>query len=73
MHTIGKDKVLQLAEDPDSDWLSAEKLEEMNLMIELRRGSAIGLQPEKSIGLGIGEEWAWQIPAYKQAVKLFAK
>ena len=73
LHTIGKDKVLQLAEDPDSDWLSAEKLEEMNLMIELRRGSAIGLQPEKSIELGIGEEWAWQIPAYKQAVKLFAK
>ncbi|MEM1722094.1 MAG: ATP-binding protein [Ignisphaera sp.] len=73
VHIIGRDKILQLAENPDFDWAIAEKLEELNLMIELRRSSAISQIPKKDLDLGIGEEWAWQIPAYRYAITRFAK
>ncbi len=69
IHVVGKEKILALAEDPDSDWEAAEKLEELNLMIELRRVLTVGQSPREDPELGIGRDWAWQIPAYREIVK----
>ena len=69
LHTLERGRLGMLAEDPDSDWEMAEKLEELGLMIELRRSSTISRVPEPSPELGIGRDWAWQLPIYRQLVK----
>jgi len=68
MHLVGREKLRSLAEDPDSDWVAAERLEEMGLMIELRRASAVGTVPDPCTELGVGRDWAWQLPAYRYVV-----
>ncbi|RLE57949.1 MAG: hypothetical protein DRJ40_01720 [Thermoprotei archaeon] len=60
-------------EDPDADPEVAEKLEDCGLMIELRRVMTISEVPERCPELGIGYEWAWQIPAYKYALSRVLK
>ena len=68
---IPKTSLLDVAKDPDSNWEIARKLEEYGLMIEVRRVLTIGEPPKRDVELGIGEEWAWQIPAYKWAIEHF--
>jgi len=73
IHYIDKNKLLSLVRDPDSDWETAEKLEELGLMIELRHTAVIGKAPNPNPELGIGREWAWQIPIYKEVARKFTK
>ncbi len=65
---LDQDRLRRLAEDPDSDWELAKVLEERGLMIELNRAHVLGIEPKPDPELGIGKEWAWQIPAYRNAI-----
>jgi len=67
-HLVGREALETLAQDPDAMWVAAARLEELGLMISLSRSSSIGWVPEKDPEMGIGEEWAWQLPAYRIAV-----
>jgi len=67
-HLVGREALEALAQDPDSMWVAAAKLEELGLMISLSRSSAIGWVPERNPEMGVGDEWAWQVPAYREAV-----
>ncbi|RLE57285.1 MAG: hypothetical protein DRJ40_02940 [Thermoprotei archaeon] len=58
-----------LVEDPDSNWRIATKLEERGLMMELNRALVIGEEPNPNPELGIGREWAWQLPIYRQVIE----
>jgi len=69
IHGIEKVRLESIVKDPDSDWGTAMKLEERGLMIELSHTLVLGLPLKKNIELGIGKRWAWQIPAYREAVK----
>jgi len=65
---IPREKLRELARDPDADPETAAKLEELGLMIELMRSSALGEAPNPDPDLGIGTEWAWQTPLFRTAV-----
>jgi len=69
IHDIKKERLELVVEDPDSSWETAMKLEERGLMIELSHTLVLGLPLKRNIELGIGKRWAWQIPAYREAVK----
>lgn len=69
LHVLERGRLEMLVEDPDSDWEMAERLEELGLMIELRRSSTISRVPGPSPELGIGRVWAWQLPIYRNLVK----
>ena len=71
LHILEHKKLKMLVEDPDSDWSAAEKLEELGLMIKLRRFSTISTVPNPNPELGIGREWAWQLPVYRHLVKQY--
>ncbi len=65
LNLVDRDRLKSLAEDPDSDWRTAELLEEMGLMIELKRVLVLGRAPDPDPELGIGRDWAWQLPVYR--------
>lgn len=69
LKVLDKSRLRNVIEDPDSDWEVAKILEDYNLMIELRRTLTISSIPSPNSELGIGREWAWQIPAYKLILK----
>ncbi len=73
LHIVDRDKLRRLVEDPDSDWKTAEELEDMGLMIELKQRAVVGQTPKPDPELGIGKNWAWQIPVYKYIVKKHLK
>ncbi len=69
LHLVNREKLAHLVEDPDSDWEAAEKLEDLELMIELRRSATLSTIPNPDPELGIGRDWAWQLPVYRLLVK----
>jgi len=70
--SIKPSKLQSLVEDPDSEPKTARILEDAGLMIELYRTTSIS-QPKPSTELGIGKEWAWQTPLYKNIVQEYIK
>ena len=47
-----------------------EKLIEYNMVIELPvRELRLAGQPERNLELGVGEEYAWQIPVYRYLIR----
>lgn len=66
---IDREKLRALVQDPDSDWRTAMLLEDKGLMIELNRATILGQEPDPDPELGIGKEWAWQLPIYRQILK----
>ncbi len=69
LRVVDRTRLELVLEDPDSDWEVAEKLEELGLMMELSHALVIGRAPEEDRALGVGRRWAWQIPAYREALK----
>lgn len=69
IHVVGREKLRRVIENPDSDWKTAEELEDMGLMIELRRIAVVGKAPNPDPELGIGKDWAWQLPVYKLIIE----
>ncbi|HWQ18074.1 MAG TPA: ATP-binding protein [Sulfolobales archaeon] len=68
-------RLREAAEDPDSIYRTtgmlrlARLLVEKNLIMELPRGLALGnTDPPVNSELGIGENWAWQVPVYRDLV-----
>lgn len=67
---LPKDRLRRLVEDPDSDVELARVLEDRGLMIRLLRGElCLSEEPSPDRELGIGEKWAWKIPAYRLAIE----
>ncbi len=60
-------ELLELVEDPDSHPDLAKKLEHRGLMMWLST-AYLGRRPSADKELGIGKEWAWQIPVYRDVV-----
>ena len=58
----------QLAENSDSNPRYALKLEELGLMVQLMRKLTLGKPVIESYELGVGKEWAWQTPIYKDVL-----
>ncbi|BES82215.1 hypothetical protein PABY_17820 [Pyrodictium abyssi] len=69
LDSIGRERLKRLVEDPDSDPEAASILEEHNLMIRLSREASLGEAPEPDTELGIGRDWAWQLPALRLAAE----
>ncbi len=67
-HSIPLDTVKRLAKDPDSNPENALRLEEIGLMIQVMKKMVLGRSVEEDPELGIGREWAWQIPLYRYVV-----
>ncbi len=68
VHDIDREKLRILIENPDNDWATAKKLEELGLMIYLIQSSLAQHIATPNPELGIGRYWAWQLPAYKHII-----
>jgi len=68
---LDRERLWKLVEDCDSDPELARALEDRNLMIALNRAMVLGQVPNPSRELGIGSRWAWQIPAYRVALRRY--
>ncbi len=66
---VGLEALARLVADPDSDPEAAMVLEEYNLVMRLSRSSALGEPPPRDPLLGVGERWAWQMPALRMAAE----
>ncbi len=66
---ISKEKLRLLIEDPDSDSETAYKLEDIGFMIRLLREDMLGEKPSVLKEIGVGREWAWQTPLYRDIVR----
>ncbi len=69
---LDRDRLRSLVEDPDADHETAARLEELGLMIELYRSSSLSSIP-RDRDLGIGREWAWQTPLFRDIVSRIAR
>ncbi len=69
IHGLESSRVLKLVDDPDSDPELARVLEERGLMIELNRVLTVRPPPSEDLEIGVGKRWAWQVPAYRKALK----
>ncbi len=68
---LDAERLWKLVEDCDSDPMLARVLEDRNLMIALNRAMTLGNAPTPCRDLGIGNRWAWQIPAYRIVAKKY--
>ncbi len=64
---VGITELRRLAEDPDSNYDVASVLEDLGLMIKVNREFLIS-DYGKNLELGMGNEWAWQIPTYPHLI-----